>query len=165
MFKIPEKIINGAVRTITGDWRMQNTKTCYRALKWDNLKVVTVVRLYKLARKLMKRNDPRQIIYRFADEDGEGNWKVKNYEGKERTNLSRRVFSNRIQRIWSKLAENTKTKRLESRKEMREVTAEVRKMDLDWILWGGKESGNTERISEHPNDDTGTGGGEQNDRL
>ena len=133
----PVKVMNRCVRAVTGEWNREETKNCYSALGWLNIKELTVWRTVILAKKILANKDPMELLSRIAVETQRG-WEVKAIK-KYRTEAGRRMFSARVSRIWSLLTPQEKIISLKSKSGLMKLKKKIVRQDLDWILWGRGE--------------------------
>ena len=144
----PSKLLNRTVRTILGEWRWEETRFCYMALNWLNLKETAVLRIYMMARKIIMKKNPIRILSRFAEVNEDGNVKVKENNTRYRTEMGRRMFGARVRRLWSILDDEEKLFDPKNRSQMNLMKDKVRTLDCDWVLWGSKVEESRSRPQE-----------------
>ena len=149
-----------AVRLITGNFDYEDTKISYSALSWLTLEELAIWKTIIMAKKLLQRQDPKTILRTFAKEGQEG-WIVNNVK-EYRTEIGRRAFSSRVERVWQSLSDDAKKIIPTTRKSKDILQREIKTMNKEWILWGIKTDEQETGIQEVP-DSTGWDDRDDND--
>ena len=58
----PKKLMNNLARTVCREWNYENMRSCYHQLGWSTMEEMCVNKIYLLARKIIAKNDPRNIL-------------------------------------------------------------------------------------------------------
>ena len=134
---IGRKILNRLVRSTMRMWNYEDTRVCYTALGWLNIEQLTIFRTTCLAKKMLIKNDPIRIVEKFATRSLDG-WEMKP-STKSRTTVGSRSFVNRVKRIFEEIPIEILNLDLTSKQNKMKLEDEVKKLNIDWILWGKKD--------------------------